>query len=65
MLKFNILYDIILSRGDKMRKIVKSITLDKELVRKVEMLCATLNRNFSNYVESLLKQEIEKWEKGE
>ena len=48
-----------------MRKIVKSITLDKELVRKVEMLCATLNRNFSNYVESLLKQEIEKWEKGE
>lgn len=64
MLKFNILYDIILSRGDKMRKIVKSITLDKELVRKVEMLCATLNRSFSNYVESLLKQEIEKWEKG-
>ena len=65
MLYFNILYDIILSRGDKMRKIVKSITLDKELVRKVEMLCATLNRSFSNYVESLLKQEIEKWEKGE
>ena len=65
MLKFNILYDIILSRGDKMRKIVKSITLDKELVRKVEMLCAILNRSFSNYVESLLKQEIEKWEKGE
>ena len=48
-----------------MRKIVKSITLDKELVRKVEMLCATLNRSFSNYVESLLKQEIEKWEQGE
>ena len=48
-----------------MKKIVKSITVDKELVEKVELLCATLNRSFSNYVESLLKQEIEKWEKGE
>lgn len=48
-----------------MRKKVKSITLDKELVGKVELLCVTLNRSFSNYVESLLKQEIEKWEKGE
>lgn len=48
-----------------MRKKVKSVTLDKELVEKVELLCATLNRSFSNYVESLLKQEIEKWEKGE
>ena len=48
-----------------MKKIVKSITIDKELVKKIEMLCATLNRSFSNYVESLLKQEIEKWEKGE
>ena len=65
MLYFNILYDTIISRGDEMRRIVKSITLDKELVQKIEMLCATLNRSFSNYVESLLKQEIEKWEKGE
>ena len=65
MLHFNILYDTIISRGDKMRRIVKSITLDKELVKKIEMLCATLNRSFSNYVESLLKQEIEKLEKGE
>lgn len=48
-----------------MRKKVKSVTLDKELVGKVEFLCAKLNRSFSNYVESLLKQEIEKWEKGE
>lgn len=48
-----------------MKKIVKSITIDKELMAKVELLCAILNRNFSNYVESLLKQEIEKWEKGE
>lgn len=48
-----------------MTKIVKSITVDKELMMKVELLCATLNRSFSNYVESLLKEEIEKWEKGE
>lgn len=48
-----------------MKKIVKSITVDKKLMAKVELLCATLNRSFSNYVESLLKQEIEKWEKGE
>ena len=48
-----------------MNKIVKSITVDKELMAKVELLCATLNRSLSNYVESLLKQEIEKWEKGE
>lgn len=48
-----------------MRKKIKSITVDKELMQKVELLCATLNRNFSNYVESLLKKEIEKWEKGE
>ena len=50
--------------GENVKKIVKSITIDKELMMKVELLCATLNRNFSNYVESLLKQEIEKWEKG-
>ena len=27
---------------------------------KVELLCATLNRSFSNFVESLLKEEIKK-----
>jgi hypothetical protein len=48
-----------------MTKVPKCITLDKELIEKVILMCATLNRNFSNYVESLLKQEIEKWEKGE
>ena len=48
-----------------MAKVVKSITLDEEIIKKIAMLCAILNRNFSNYVESLLKQEIEKWEKGE
>ena len=48
-----------------MAKVVKSITLDEEVIEKVAVLCATLNRSFSNYVESLLKQEIEKWEKIE
>jgi hypothetical protein len=48
-----------------MRKKVKSVTLDEKLIWKVELLCTILNRSFSNYVESLLKQEIEKWEKGE
>ena len=48
-----------------MRKKVKSVTLDEKLVGKVELLCTILNRSFSNFVESLLKKEVEKWEKGE
>ena len=43
----------------------RSVTLEEELIEKVVLMCATLNRSFSNYVESLLKQEIEKWEKGD
>ena len=43
-----------------MAKIVKSITIDKELMAKVELLCVILNRNFSNFVESLLKEELKK-----
>ena len=43
-----------------MAKIVKSITIDEETYKKIEMLCDILNRNFSNYVESLLKEEIKK-----
>ena len=46
-----------------MKKIVKSITIDKELMAKVELLCATLNRSFSNFVQSLLKEEIKKMKK--
>lgn len=49
----------------KIHKKTKSITIDEEVIEKVAVLCATLNRSFSNYVESLLKQEIEKWEKIE
>ena len=48
-----------------MAKVPKCVTLDEELIEKVALMCATLNRSFSNYVESLLKQEIEKWGKGE
>ena len=41
-----------------MAKIVKSITIDEETYKEIEMLCNILNRNFSNYVESLLKEEV-------
>ena len=47
--------------GDiNMAKIVKSITIDEETYKEIEMLCNILNRNFSNYVESLLKEEVKK-----
>ena len=41
-----------------MAKIVKSITIDEEVYKEIELLCVILNRNFSNFVESLLKEEI-------
>ena len=43
-----------------MAKIVKSITIDEEVCKEIELLCVILNRNFSNFVESLLKEEIKK-----
>ena len=43
-----------------MAKIVKSITIDEEVYKEIELLCVILNRNFSNFVESLLKEEIKK-----
>ena len=43
-----------------MAKIVKSINIDEDTYKEIEMLCNILNRNFSNYVESLLKEEIKK-----
>ena len=51
---------IIVKQKTKIHKKTKSITIDKELMAKVELLCATLNRSFSNFVESLLKEEIKK-----
>ena len=43
-----------------MAKIVKSITIDEEINKEIELLCVILNRNFSNFVESLLKEELKK-----
>ena len=43
-----------------MAKIVKSITIDEEVYKEIELLCFILNRNFSNFVESLLKKKIKK-----
>ena len=43
-----------------MAKIVKSITIDEEVYKEIELLCVILNRNFSNFVESLLKEKIKK-----
>ena len=43
-----------------MAKIAKSITIDEEVYKEIELLCVILNRNFSNFVESLLKEELKK-----
>lgn len=48
-----------------MAKIVKSITIDEETYKEIEMLCNILNRSFSNYIESLLKEEVKKMKKGD
>lgn len=46
-----------------MAKIVKSITIDEDVYKEIELLCIILNRNFSNFIESLLKEEIKKMKK--
>ena len=46
-----------------MGKIAKSITIDKETYKEIEIMCSILNRTFSNYVESLLKEEVKKLKK--
>ena len=46
-----------------MAKIVKSITIDEEVYKEIELLCVILNRNFSNFVESLLKEELKEMKK--
>lgn len=46
-----------------MAKIVKSITIDEDVYKEIELLCTILNRNFSNFIESLLKEEIKKMKK--
>ena len=57
-------YIIIYKRGDKMKK-KRLLYLDDENYKKLQMLCITLNKSVSKYIDELIKQEIEKLEKGE
>ena len=46
-------------------KNITTIYIDKSLHKKVQILAITLNESVSELVEKLLKEEVEKWEKGE
>ena len=48
-----------------MEKKRRLLYLDDENYKKLQMLCITLNKSVSKYIDELIKQEIEKWEKGE
>ncbi|WP_306012913.1 MULTISPECIES: ribbon-helix-helix protein, CopG family [unclassified Allomuricauda] len=37
---------------------IKSLRLDKDVIRKVEELAERENRNFTNMVETILKNEV-------
>ena len=39
--------------------------LDKDIYMKFKIYAITLNKSVSELVEQFMKQEIEKWEKGE
>lgn len=39
--------------------------LDDDNYKKLQILCITLNKSVSKYIDELIKQEIEKLEKGE
>ena len=39
--------------------------LNDENYKKLQMLCITINKSVSNYIDELIRQEIKKWEKGE
>ena len=43
-----------------MAKVVKSITIDKEVIKKSEIVCYETNRSFSNYIEMLIKEDLKK-----
>lgn len=47
-----------------MEKKRTTIYVDKSLHKKVQILAITLNESVSELVEKLLKEEVEKWEKG-
>lgn len=57
-------YIIIYKRGDEMKK-KRLLYLDDENYKKLQMLCITLNKSVSKYIDELIKKEIKKWEKGE
>ena len=41
------------------------LNLDNENYKKLQILCITLNKSVSKYIDELIKKEIEKMEKGE
>ena len=41
------------------------LNLDNEIYKKLQILCITLNKSVSKYIDELIKKEIEKWEKGD
>ena len=41
------------------------LNLDNENYKKLQILCITLNKSVSKYIDELIKKEIEKLEKGE
>ena len=57
-------YIIIYERGEIMKK-KRILYLNDENYKKLQMLCITLNKSVSNYIDELIRQEIKKWEKGE
>lgn len=40
------------------------LNLDNENYKKLQILCITLNKSVSKYIDELIKKEIEKLEKG-
>ena len=48
-----------------MAKKKKLLYLDEDNYKKLKMLCIMLNKSVSKYIDEFIKQEIEKWEKGE
>lgn len=41
------------------------LNLDNDNYKKLQILCITLNKSVSKYIDELIKKEIEKLEKGE
>lgn len=50
-------------KKDKAKRV--TMYIDAEIYKKFQMLALTLDKSVSELVEQFMKQEIEKWEKGE